>query len=66
MFSIGSAPDGLNINQEVGATSPEGLAKEVIARRADIGIALDGDGDRLVMADHEGVVVDGEIGRAHV
>ena len=60
VFSIGSAPDGLNINQEVGATSPEGLAKEVIARRADIGIALDGDGDRLVMADHEGVVVDGD------
>jgi len=60
VFSIGAAPDGLNINQEVGATSPEGLAKEVIARRADIGIALDGDGDRLVMADHEGVVVDGD------
>ena len=60
VFSIGSAPDGLNINQEVGATSPEGLAKEVVARRADIGIALDGDGDRLVMADHEGVVVDGD------
>ena len=60
VLSIGAAPDGLNINQEVGATSPEGLAKEVIARRADIGIALDGDGDRLVMADHEGVVVDGD------
>ena len=60
VFSIGAAPDGLNINQEVGATSPEGLAKEVVARRADIGIALDGDGDRLVMADHEGVVVDGD------
>ena len=58
--SIGASPDGLNINQEVGATSPEALAKEVIARRADIGIALDGDGDRLVMVDHEGAVVDGD------
>ena len=60
VFSIGASPDGLNINQEVGATSPEALAKEVIARRADIGIALDGDGDRLVTVDHEGVVVDGD------
>ena len=60
VFSIGASPDGLNINQEVGATSPEALAKEVIARRADIGIALDGDGDRLVMVDHEGAVVDGD------
>jgi len=60
VFSIGASPDGLNINQEVGATSPEALAKEVTARRADIGIALDGDGDRLVMVDHEGAVVDGD------
>lgn len=60
VFSIGASPDGLNINQEVGATSPEALAKEVIARRADIGIALDGDGDRLVMVDHKGAVVDGD------
>ena len=60
VFSIGASPDGLNINQEVGATSPNALAKEVIARRADIGIALDGDGDRLVMVDHEGTVVDGD------
>lgn len=60
VFSIGASPDGLNINQEVGATSPEALAKEVIARRADIGIALDGDGDRLVMVYHKGAVVDGD------
>jgi len=44
----------------VGATSPKALAEEVVARRADVGIALDGDGDRLVMVDHKGVVVDGD------
>jgi len=60
VFAIGVEPDGLNINRDVGATSPKALAEEVVARRADVGIALDGDGDRLVMVDHKGVVVDGD------
>lgn len=60
VFAIGVEPDGLNINHDVGATSPRALAEEVVARRADVGIALDGDGDRLVMVDHKGVVVDGD------
>ena len=60
VFAIGIEPDGLNINHDVGATSPRALAEEVVARRADVGIALDGDGDRLVMVDHKGVVVDGD------
>ena len=53
-------PDGLNINEECGATKPELLAEKVIEFRADLGIALDGDGDRLIMVDHKGEVVDGD------
>lgn len=60
VFAIGVEPDGLNINHDVGATSPRALSEEVVARRADVGIALDGDGDRLVMVDHTGKVVDGD------
>src|SRR5271166_5530273 len=51
VFSLGVAPDGLNINRECGALSPEQMQREVLARRADIGIALDGDADRLIVAD---------------
>ena len=58
--AIGNHPDGLNINRECGATHPEALAAAVEANRADLGIALDGDGDRLVMADHEGRLYDGD------
>lgn len=57
---IGNEPDGLNINQECGATSPQKLQKRVKAEKADLGIALDGDGDRLIMVDHKGQVVDGD------
>ncbi len=53
-------PDGLNINANCGATSTDSLAKLVVANKADVGIALDGDADRLIMVDHEGVVVDGD------
>jgi len=60
VVAIGAAPDGLNINDGVGATAPKALAEEVVARRADLGIALDGDGDRLIMVDHEGTVYDGD------
>ena len=57
---IGAEPDGLNINDECGATKPDKLVASVLAHQADIGIALDGDGDRLVMVDHKGEIVDGD------
>ncbi|MGZ8190044.1 MAG: phosphoglucosamine mutase [Methylococcaceae bacterium] len=60
VISIGSEPNGLNINHECGATKPDKLAATVLANQADIGIALDGDGDRLVMVDHKGEIVDGD------
>lgn len=57
---IGGEPDGLNINDECGATKPEYLAAKVLEFRADLGIALDGDGDRVIMVDHKGEIVDGD------
>jgi phosphoglucosamine mutase len=60
VFSLGVSPDGLNINRECGALSPEQMRREVLARRADIGIALDGDADRLIVADERGVILDGD------
>jgi phosphoglucosamine mutase len=57
---IGADPDGLNINDACGATSPKILQEQVIAHEADVGIALDGDGDRLIMVDHKGEIVDGD------
>ncbi|CAA9891524.1 phosphoglucosamine mutase [Candidatus Methylobacter favarea] len=60
VITIGAEPDGLNINDDCGATKPEKLAATVMAHGADLGIALDGDGDRLVMVDHKGEVVDGD------
>ena len=56
----GASPNGLNINDECGATSPDTLQKLVKASRADVGIAFDGDGDRLIMVDHRGSVLDGD------
>jgi len=53
-------PDGFNINDDCGSTHPENLQQRVIAEGADLGIAFDGDGDRLVMVDHEGSIVDGD------
>ena len=58
--SIGVSPDGLNINEDSGSTSPARLAEAVLKEEADIGIAFDGDGDRVVMVDHLGNVVDGD------
>ena len=58
--AIGVSPDGLNINQNKGSTSPDSLANAVLAEGADIGIAFDGDGDRLIMVDHLGNIVDGD------
>ena len=60
VFPIAVAPDGLNINRECGALAPEQMRREVLARRADIGIALDGDADRLIVADEHGVILDGD------
>jgi phosphoglucosamine mutase len=60
VFPIGVAPNGTNINEECGSTHPEAMAKMVREYRADIGIALDGDADRLVICDEKGVVVDGD------
>ncbi|NMJ42551.1 phosphoglucosamine mutase [Roseomonas sp. JC162] len=57
---IGVAPDGFNINKGVGSTAPGQLAALVQERRADIGIALDGDADRLVLVDEAGQVIDGD------
>ena len=60
VVAIGAEPDGLNINKEVGATSTGALADAVLAHRADLGIALDGDADRVMMADAEGTIYDGD------
>ncbi len=57
---IGNQPDGLNINQDCGSTEPQILQEKVLETCADLGIALDGDGDRLLMVDHYGEVIDGD------
>ncbi|BAO44627.1 phosphoglucosamine mutase [Thiolapillus brandeum] len=57
---IGADPDGFNINSRVGSTNPEALQQAVLQEKADVGIALDGDGDRLIMVDHTGATVDGD------
>ncbi|MBS3668977.1 phosphoglucosamine mutase [Vreelandella boliviensis] len=58
--TIGSAPDGLNINQQVGSTHPAALRAAVIQQNADLGIAFDGDGDRVLLVDGDGREVDGD------
>ncbi len=58
--TIGCEPDGLNINKDCGATSPDNLRSHVLLERTDVGIALDGDGDRLIMVDNHGESVDGD------
>ena len=58
--AIGSQPDGFNINREVGSTHPQALARTVRASGADLGIAFDGDGDRVQMVDRQGRLVDGD------
>jgi phosphoglucosamine mutase len=60
VIAVGAEPDGTNINHAVGATHPRHLAAEVVKHEAHIGIALDGDGDRLIMADAYGRVYDGD------
>lgn len=58
--AIGVQPDGLNINRGVGSTSPQMLVDKVLETGADLGIAFDGDGDRVIMVDHKGEIVDGD------
>ena len=60
VVEIGVEPDGFNINAGCGSTHPEFLAKRVLKENADLGVAFDGDGDRVIMVDHKGEVVDGD------
>lgn len=60
IIAIGNKPDGLNINEQVGSTHPQALQKAVIANGADLGIAFDGDGDRVMMVDAKGSLFDGD------
>ena len=60
VIALGVAPDGFNINREVGSTSPKAVAEKVREMRADLGIALDGDADRVVLIDEKGRVIDGD------
>jgi len=60
VIAVASQPNGVNINEGVGATAPKALARAVVEHKADFGIAFDGDGDRLAMADRDGTVFDGD------
>jgi phosphoglucosamine mutase len=60
VIAIGVEPDGLNINQACGSTHPQALQAAVLEHSADVGVALDGDGDRVVMVDHQGNLLDGD------
>lgn len=59
-YVIGDSPDGLNINEGVGSTHPELLAETVLEKEADLGLAFDGDGDRIIAVDEKGNVIDGD------
>lgn len=60
IYTMGSSPTGLNINDGVGSTHPDGLAAFVLEKGADVGLAFDGDGDRLIAVDEKGQIVDGD------
>jgi phosphoglucosamine mutase len=60
VVTMGASPDGMNINKNCGAVATEELQKLVLSSKADVGIALDGDGDRLMMVDHTGALIDGD------
>ncbi len=60
VFSVGVTPDGVNINEKCGSTQPQTMVEKVKELRADIGIALDGDADRVVICDEHGQIVDGD------
>lgn len=60
VVAMGVSPDGTNINLECGATAPQAMQARVLDEKADLGISFDGDGDRVIMVDHQGEVVDGD------
>lgn len=60
VIAINNTPDGLNINEKCGSTHPKGLQQAVLDHNADVGIGLDGDGDRIVMVDDKGRLIDGD------
>jgi len=60
VIAVGDQPDGFNINKDCGSTSPGNLSSQVVKHNADLGIALDGDADRVVMCDENGTVIDGD------
>jgi phosphoglucosamine mutase len=60
VIPMAASPDGFNINKGCGATQPEALQKAVLEHKADLGLALDGDGDRIIMVDEHGEIVDGD------
>ncbi|MEE8481938.1 MAG: phosphoglucosamine mutase [Acidiferrobacterales bacterium] len=60
VIRIATDPDGFNINLDCGSTHPQQLQKTVVENQADLGIALDGDGDRVIMVDHKGQIIDGD------
>ncbi len=60
LVTMGVEPNGFNINQGVGSTHPQALAEQVVSESADIGLALDGDADRLIVVDESGTVIDGD------
>ncbi|MEE1569465.1 MAG: phosphoglucosamine mutase, partial [Alphaproteobacteria bacterium] len=60
VIPIGTQPDGFNINYDCGATEPQAMCAKVVESKADIGIALDGDADRLIIADEKGEIIDGD------
>lgn len=60
VIEVGTSPNGTNINENCGATSMKTISEAVVEHKADLGIALDGDGDRLMMVDHTGYVIDGD------
>lgn len=60
VIALASSPNGVNINDGCGATSMDSISKAVVEHQADLGIALDGDGDRLMMVDHTGYIIDGD------
>jgi len=60
VHAIGTRPNGVNINDGCGSTSPEALVAAVLEQGADVGIAFDGDGDRVIMVDHKGEIIDGD------
>ena len=60
VITIGTGPNGLNINENIGSTHPELLQETVVREKADIGLAFDGDADRLIVVDEKGQVIDGD------